>query len=60
MRGTWSKKVEKDVEGKEEELFENHVKLNEEKEMGLNAKVFVEKNNEEDYNHSVELEPLYY
>ena len=41
-------------------MFENHVKLNEEAEMGLNAKVFEEKNNEEDYNHSVELEPLYY
>ena len=38
-------KVEKDVEGRE-----NHVKHNEEKEMGLNAKVFEEKNCEEVYN----------
>ena len=30
-------KVEKEVEGKEEELFKNHVKHNKEKEMGLNA-----------------------
>ena len=59
MQETYTKKVEKNVEGKEEESFENHVKHNEGKEMGLNAKVFVEKNNEEDYHryHSVELEP---
>ena len=49
QRGTFPKKVEKDVEGKEEETFENHVKHNEEKEMGLNAKVFEEKNNKVDY-----------
>ena len=30
-------KVEKEVEGKEEELFKNRVKHNKEKEMGLNA-----------------------
>ena len=53
MQGTFPKKVEKDAEGKEEESFENHVKCNEEKETGLNAKVFEEKNIEEDYNHSV-------
>ena len=41
MQGTYPKKVEKNVEGKEEESFENHVKHNEGKEMGLNAKVFV-------------------
>ena len=48
-------KVEKDVEGKEEELFENHVKHNEEKDAGLNAKVFKEKNMKEDYNQPVEI-----
>ena len=47
-------KVEKDVEGKEEELFGNHVIHIKEKEMGLNAKVFEEKNNKEDYIQSVE------
>ena len=57
MRGTCPEQVEKDVAGKGEELFENHVKLNEGKEIGLNTNVFEEKNNEEDYNHSVELEP---
>ena len=37
QRGTFPEKVEKDIEGQEDELFENHVKHNEEKEMGLNA-----------------------
>ena len=36
-------------------MFGNHVKHNEEKEMGLNAKVFEKKNSKEDYNHSVEI-----
>ena len=36
-------------------MFENHVKHNEEKVMGLNAKVFEEKNNEKDYGKSVEI-----
>ena len=39
MQGTFPKKVEKDVEGKEEELFENHVKHSKEKDAGLNAEV---------------------
>ena len=43
------------MEEKEEELFENHVKYNEEKEMGLNTKVLEEKNDEEDYYLSVEI-----
>ncbi|RMX38781.1 hypothetical protein pdam_00022103 [Pocillopora damicornis] len=55
LQGAFPKKVEKDVEGKEEELFENHVKHNEEKEMGLNKKVLEEKNDEEDYYLSVEI-----
>ena len=40
LQGRFPRKVEGDVEGKEREEFENHVKHNEEKEMGLNAKVF--------------------
>ena len=40
LQGRFPRKVERDVEGKEREEFENHVKHNEEKEMGLNAKVF--------------------
>ena len=55
LQGAFPKKVEKDVEGKEEELFENHVKHNKEKEMGLNKKVLEEKNDEEDYYLSVEI-----
>ena len=55
MQGRFPRKVEKDVEGNEEELFENHVKHNEEKVMGLNAKVFEEKNNEKDYGKPVEI-----
>lgn len=39
-------------EANEWELFENNVKHNEEKEMGLNAKICEEKNNEEDYTES--------
>lgn len=38
-QGTVPNKVQKDVKGKEEELFENYVKHNEEKGEGLNAKV---------------------
>ena len=37
------------------ELFENNVKHNEEKDVGLNAKIWEEKKNEEDYNESVEI-----
>ena len=37
-------------------MFENNVKHIEEKEMGLNAEVFEDNNNEEDYNRSVEIE----
>ena len=55
MQGAFPKKVEKDVEEKEEELFENYVKHNKEKEMGLNTKVLEEKNDEEDYYLSVEI-----
>ena len=55
MQGRFPRKVEKDVEGNEEELFENHVKHNEEKVKGLNEKVFEEKNNEKDYGKSVEI-----
>ena len=55
LQGAFPKKVEKDVEEKEEELFENHVKHNEEKEMRLNTKVLEEKNDEEDYYLSVEI-----
>ena len=54
LQGTFPKRVEKGVEGKEEELFENPVKYNEEKEMGLSVKMFKNKN-EEDYNQSVEI-----
>ena len=42
LRGTVPNKVQKDVEGKEEELFENHLKHNEEKSAHLNANVFEE------------------
>lgn len=42
LRGTVPNKVQKDVEGKEEELFENPVKHNEEKSAHLNANVFEE------------------
>ena len=55
MQGRFPRKVERDVEGKEREEFENHVKHNEEKEMGLNAKVFELKINEDNYNQSVEI-----
>ena len=43
LQGTFPERVKKDVEEKEEELFEILVKHNEEKVMGLNAKVFEEK-----------------
>lgn len=55
LPGTVPNKVQKHVEGKEEELFENHVKHNEEKGEGLNAKVCEEYNKDEDCNQSVEI-----